>query len=58
MFIAQPSFSLLYILDEVISPTMTIKAIAHQWYWSYEYTDFEKESGDLIEFDSYMVPAD
>ena len=27
MFIAQPSFSLLYILDEVISPTMTIKAV-------------------------------
>ena len=56
MFIAQPSFSLLYILDEVISPTMTIKAIGHQWYWSYEYTDYETESGDPIEFDSYMVP--
>ena len=27
MLIAQPSFSLLYILDEVISPTMTIKAV-------------------------------
>ena len=27
MFIAQPSFNLLYILDEVISPTMTIKAV-------------------------------
>ena len=56
MLIAQPSFSLLYILDEVISPTMTIKAVGHQWYWSYEYTDYETESGDVIEFDSYMVP--
>ena len=28
----------------------------HQWYWSYEYTDYETESGDAIEFDSYMVP--
>ena len=28
----------------------------HQWYWSYEYTDYETESGDPIEFDSYMVP--
>ena len=27
MLIAHPSFSLLYILDEVISPTMTIKAV-------------------------------
>ena len=23
----------------------------HQWYWSYEYTDYETESGDVIEFD-------
>jgi cytochrome c oxidase subunit 2 len=56
MLIAVPSFSLLYILDEVISPTMTIKAVGHQWYWSYEYSDYETASGDAIEFDSYMVP--
>jgi cytochrome c oxidase subunit 2 len=56
MFIAQPSFSLLYILDEVISPTMTIKAVGHQWYWSYEYTDYETAAGDPVEFDSYMIP--
>ena len=30
----------------------------HQWYWSYEYTDYETESGDVIEFDSYMLPVD
>jgi cytochrome c oxidase subunit 2 len=28
----------------------------HQWYWSYEYSDYETESGDPIEFDSYMIP--
>jgi len=56
MVIAFPSFSLLYILDEVISPTMTIKAVGHQWYWSYEYSDYESASGDVIEFDSYMIP--
>ena len=28
----------------------------HQWYWSYEYSDYETESGDPIEFDSYLVP--
>ena len=28
----------------------------HQWYWSYEYSDYETESGDLIEYDSYMLP--
>ena len=54
--IAIPSFRLLYILDEVVLPTITIKATGHQWYWSYEYSDYETESGDPIEFDSYMIP--
>lgn len=54
--IAFPSFKLLYLLDEVISPSITIKAVGHQWYWSYEYSDFINEEGESIEFDSYMVP--
>ena len=54
--IAIPSFRLLYILDEVTLPTITIKVTGHQWYWSYEYSDYETESGDPIEFDSYLVP--
>lgn len=54
--IAFPSFKLLYMLDEVVTPAMTIKVVGHQWYWSYEYSDFISESGDSIEFDSYMVP--
>lgn len=28
----------------------------HQWYWSYEYSDYVNESGESIEFDSYMLP--
>ena len=54
--IAFPSFRLLYLLDEVISPTITIKVTGHQWYWSFEYSDYVSESGDPIEFDSYMIP--
>ena len=54
--IAFPSFRLLYLLDEVISPTITIKVTGHQWYWSFEYSDYVTESGESIEFDSYMVP--
>ena len=50
--IAIPSFALLYSMDELIEPALTIKAIGHQWYWSYEYSDYEE--GDL-KFDSYMV---
>nr|QTH79136.1 cytochrome c oxidase subunit II [Taxoblenus sinicus] len=49
IFIALPSIHLLYLTDEMSSPLLTIKAIGHQWYWSYEYTDFKN-----IEFDSYM----
>ena len=30
----------------------------HQWYWSYEYSDYESASGDAIEFDSYMLPEE
>nr|ASL05708.1 cytochrome c oxidase subunit II [Monochamus sartor urussovii]UZT27194.1 cytochrome c oxidase subunit II [Monochamus sartor urussovii] len=53
IFIALPSLKLLYILDEVNNPLLTVKSIGHQWYWSYEYSDFKS-----IEFDSYMVPVD
>lgn len=56
MAIAFPSFRLLYMLDEVISPAITIKVAGHQWYWSYEYSDFIREDGEAIEFDSYMIP--
>ena len=30
--------------------------VGHQWYWSYEYSDYINESGESIEFDSYMIP--
>nr|YP_010587733.1 cytochrome c oxidase subunit II [Chironomus kiiensis]UCS09393.1 cytochrome c oxidase subunit II [Chironomus kiiensis]WAB46342.1 cytochrome c oxidase subunit 2 [Chironomus kiiensis] len=51
LFIAFPSLRILYLLDEVNNPSISLKTIGHQWYWSYEYSDF---SG--IEFDSYMIP--
>nr|YP_010627176.1 cytochrome c oxidase subunit II [Syritta vitripennis]WBK26880.1 cytochrome c oxidase subunit 2 [Syritta vitripennis] len=52
LFIAFPSLRLLYLLDEINEPLITIKSIGHQWYWSYEYSDFLN-----VEFDSYMVPT-
>nr|ALO70634.1 cytochrome c oxidase subunit 2 [Ischnosoma splendidum] len=52
IFIALPSLRLLYLLDEINQPLITIKTIGHQWYWSYEYSDFKN-----IEFDSYMIPT-
>jgi len=57
LFISIPSFSLLYSLDEIIDPSITIKIIGHQWYWTYEMSDFnEKEV--FLKYDSYMVSAD
>nr|YP_010026605.1 cytochrome c oxidase subunit II [Phyllocnistis citrella]QOQ85853.1 cytochrome c oxidase subunit II [Phyllocnistis citrella] len=52
IFIALPSLRLLYLLDEINNPLITLKSIGHQWYWSYEYSDFKN-----ISFDSYMVPS-
>nr|AGI51660.1 cytochrome c oxidase subunit II [Xya japonica] len=52
IFIALPSLRILYLLDEALSPNISIKSIGHQWYWSYEYSDFKS-----IEFDSYMKPS-
>ncbi len=57
VFIAIPSFALLYSLDEVIDPSVTLKVIGHQWYWSYEYSDRYVLSSDHIGFDSYMIPT-
>ena len=36
--------------------TLTVKVVGHQWYWSYEYSDFISEEGEAIDFDSYMIP--
>lgn len=58
VFIAVPSFALLYSMDEVVDPAITLKAIGHQWYWSYEYSDYNTEDETLINFDSYMIPED
>jgi len=53
LFIGFPSIRLLYLLDEVYYPSITLKTIGHQWYWSYEYSDFSNN----IEFDSFIVPS-
>nr|QHD19792.1 cytochrome c oxidase subunit II [Afissula sp. XL-2019] len=53
IFIALPSLKLIYIIDEIRNPLITLKTIGHQWYWTYEYTDFNN-----IEFDSYMIPTE
>nr|YP_009307971.1 cytochrome c oxidase subunit II [Typosyllis antoni]AOR87156.1 cytochrome c oxidase subunit II [Typosyllis antoni] len=53
MTLALPSLRLLYLLDEVATPSITIKTTGHQWYWSYDYADF-----NTLVFDSYMTPTE
>nr|YP_009422145.1 cytochrome c oxidase subunit II [Cipangopaludina ussuriensis]ASR74854.1 cytochrome c oxidase subunit II [Cipangopaludina ussuriensis] len=50
IFLALPSLRLLYLLDEIDDCSLSVKSIGHQWYWSYEYSDFLN-----VEFDSYMI---
>nr|YP_009695428.1 cytochrome c oxidase subunit 2 [Diaphanes pectinealis]QEJ81658.1 cytochrome c oxidase subunit 2 [Diaphanes pectinealis] len=52
IFIALPSLQILYLMDEINSPNVSVKSIGHQWFWSYELLDFKE-----IEFDSYMIPS-
>nr|WRO44925.1 cytochrome c oxidase subunit II [Themus luteipes] len=50
LLIALPSLKILYMLEETLKPNLSIKSIGHQWFWSYEYSDFQN-----IEFDSYLA---
>ncbi len=51
--IAFPSFQLLYLMDEVIEPGVTIKVVGSQWYWSYSTDDYYPAK---ISFSSYIIP--
>lgn len=58
--IAGPSFALLYALDDVSTPVVTLKVTGNQWYWSYEYPKILNSIGlkDLdapLQFESYMI---
>jgi len=56
------SFALLYSLEEMHNPQITIKVIGHQWYWTYEINHLTHKFHNSIfynvEFDSYMKQED
>jgi len=64
--IAVPSVRLLYLQERIPEADMTIKAIGHQWYWSYEYPDhggfaFDavmKEQADLLADEPRLLATD
>jgi cytochrome c oxidase subunit 2 len=54
--LASPSFSLLYSLDEISFSELTLKILGHQWYWSYEISDFNSCSNTTnLKYSSYML---
>ena len=53
VFVTVPSLGLLYFIEELGSPSLTVKVVGHQWYWSYEYSDFLD-----LEFDSYIIDTE
>ena len=66
IIIAIPSFSLLYSVDEIVEPLLTLKIVGHQWYWSYEFFnaetlsslfhwEFNTDHESVTTFDSYML---
>jgi cytochrome c oxidase subunit 2 len=51
LIIAFPSLYLLYLIEDISKPSLTIKVVGHQWYWEYQYSN----SWFNYTFDSYMV---
>lgn len=58
VFIAIPSFKLLYLEGRTPPADITVKAIGNQWYWSYEYPDEEGVSFDAIMLTKEEAAAD
>nr|YP_010990684.1 cytochrome c oxidase subunit II [Rhotana formosana]WOW99128.1 cytochrome c oxidase subunit II [Rhotana formosana] len=50
LLIAVPSIKIMYMMEELTNPMISIKTIGHQWYWSYEYSNSKNK-----EMDSYMT---
>lgn len=61
VLIVTPSFSLLYAMDELRDPKLTVHVMGRQWYWSYEYPDKVYNNNvpaaqmETLQFDSYML---
>lgn len=51
VMVGVPSVKLLYFSERIVNADLTIKAIGHQWFWTYEYPDDKKP----VKFDSYMI---
>ena len=54
--LASPSFTLLYSMDEISEPELSLKILGHQWYWSYEISDFNFcSTKQNLKYSSYIL---
>lgn len=60
LFLATPSFTLLYSMDELIEPVINFKIIGHQWYWGYELSDYSTciTNNNNLKYNCYMMVLD
>jgi len=58
ILIAFPTFKLLFLIDDVTDPHISLGVESHQWYWSYQYADFTKNEDGSLEFDSLAPESD
>jgi cytochrome c oxidase subunit 2 len=58
--LSTPSFTLLYAMDEISEPELTLKILGHQWFWSYEILDFNscKKNQKSFKLVCYMMVLD
>ena len=60
LILAVPSFTLLYSMEESVEPELTVKIIGHQWFWSYEISDFNscQKENQSLKYSCYMMVLD
>jgi cytochrome c oxidase subunit 2 len=60
LLLATPSFTLLYAMDEISEPELTLKILGHQWFWSYEVSDFNscQKQDHSLKYVCYMMVLD
>lgn len=49
--LAVPSLKILYLLDEVVNPIVTVKVLGNQWFWNYQYEDYNIDFDSVIKID-------
>lgn len=60
LILSTPSFTLLYAMDEIAEPELSLKILGHQWFWSYEISDFNscQKQEQSLKYVCYMMVLD